>query len=213
MSPAVCTNQGLQVGHGLSEHNMLSTAEPSGQSAAPELVDRHVQCTRDIKATQTPGELSTVLQQRAADMNHISLSAAYNKASRLCPSQVLPEQQAQEVQQLLQVLHQLAGQLQQQCGPRELANTMRSCSRLRSADTVKQLLPEFLQDSKLQQANPQDVADTLRAVADLDLQLKQEEGQQLLQRSQRPSPGLFLTRCCLRLSWACSWQRVTCSSW
>jgi hypothetical protein len=121
-------------------------------------------------------------------MNHISLSAAYSKASRLCHNHVLPEQQPEEVQQLLQVLHQLAEQLQQQCGPRELANIIYSCSRLRNALTAKQLLTELLQDGKLQQANPQDVSGTLRTVCKLGIWLTHMELQQLAQQLMRVLP-------------------------
>jgi hypothetical protein len=101
---------------------------------------------------------------------------------------VLPEQQPAAVQQLLQHLHQLAEQLQQQCGARSLANIMSACGHLSMAQTVQLLLPVFLQDSKLQQANPQEVSNTLWAVAGLGMPVEEDQVLQLVQRMKQLLP-------------------------
>lgn len=65
---------------------------------------------------------------------------------------------------------------------------MWSCSRLCSAHTAKQLLPELLLDSKLQHANPQDVSSTLRVVSKLGMRLTHVEVQQFVQQLLRVLP-------------------------
>ena len=84
------------------------------------------------------------------------------------------------MQQLLSELHELAVRLQQQCGARELANIIHSCSKLSSPDTAKLLLPVFLQTSTLQHAKPQEVSNVVWAAATLQLQLTAVQLQQLL---------------------------------
>jgi hypothetical protein len=148
--------------------------------------NRQAHLTHDISQTQTSQQLLELLQQHAAGIDHINLSAAFMRArKRLCANGVPPEQQPAAAQQLLQHLHQLAEQLQQHCSARSLANIMSACGHLRMAHTVELLLPDFLQDSKLQQANPQEVSNTLWAVAILGMQLAEDQVQQLVQHLMR----------------------------
>jgi hypothetical protein len=162
----------------------------SGDSK-PHTRDNHAcaQLTNRTKGTVTPGQLLALLQQHSADFDHINVSAAFTHAKKLCRTGVPPEQQPAAVQQLLQHLHQLAEQLQQQqCGARELANIMSSCGHLRLKSSVELLLPEFLQDSKLQQAQPQAVSNTLWSVATLDMQPSTSVVLQLVQHFRRKLP-------------------------
>jgi hypothetical protein len=138
--------------------------------------------TQDIQAAKAPQKLLSLLQQHAADLNHIHISAAFTSAVKLCSRGVESEQQSAALQQLLRHLHQLAEQQQQQCDARGLANIMWSCGRLRYPATVQLLLPELLQSGKLQQANPQDVSNTLWAATTLGAQLGEGGVQQLVQQ-------------------------------
>jgi hypothetical protein len=140
------------------------------------------QLTTWIKQTYMPQQLLELLQQHSASIDHINVSAAFIRArKRLCRTGVLPEQQPAAVQQLLQHLHQLAEEQQQQFSARSLANIMSACGHMRMKSTVQLLLPDFLQDSKLQQAKPQEVSSTLWAVATLGVQLTEDQVQQLVQ--------------------------------
>jgi hypothetical protein len=135
-----------------------------------------------LKSASSADKLLQLLQQHAVEMNHIHISAAYTQAVTLCHNSVLPQLQPAAVQQLLSQLHQLVGQLQQQCRARELANIIWSCGRLRRADTAAVLLPVFLLYSNLQQAEAQHVANVLWAAATLKLQVIPEQLQALLVR-------------------------------
>mgnify|MGYP001807604013 CR=1 FL=1 len=128
--------------------------------------------TRRLQDAQSPEELLQLVQHHRADFDHIHVSAAYIRAVKICRNGVHPSQQPAAVQQLLSQLHQLATQLQQQCGPRELANIMWACGRLHDAGTFIGLLPVFLQPSKLQQAKPQEVSNVLLAAATLQQFMK-----------------------------------------
>jgi hypothetical protein len=90
-------------------------------------------------------------------------------------------QQSAAVQQLLQYLHQLAEQRQQQCGARGLANIMWAFGGLRYSATITLLLPELLLPRKLPQAKPQEVSNSLWAVAKSAVQLSEGDVQQLVQ--------------------------------
>ena len=116
-----------------------------------------------LKNATSPEQLLQLVQQHAADLNHIHLSAAYTQAAWLYRhGTAATQQQAPETGQqlLLSDLHQLAVHLQQQCGARELANIIHSSSKLRSPATAQLLLPLFLQASNLQQAKPQAMSST-----------------------------------------------------
>jgi hypothetical protein len=128
-------------------------------SSTPEETQQAKQLTQDIKGSHTPQHLLGLLQQHAADLNHIHISAAYTCAVKIFNNGVDESlQQPGAMQQLLQHLHQLAEQ-QQQCGTRQLASIMWACGHLRYPATVQLLLPEFMQ--KKQQSSSQDVASTL----------------------------------------------------
>lgn len=129
-----------------------------------------------IKETETPQQLLALLHQHAANMNPITVNAAFVQAKRLCTG-VLPEQQPAAAQQLLQHLHQLAKRQKQQCGASQLANIMWASAKLGLTPTVQLLLPVFLQ-----QANPQAVSNTLWACASLGMQLTESQLQQLVQQ-------------------------------
>jgi hypothetical protein len=133
----------------------------------------------NTKLTQanTPWQLAQLLQQHADALDHIHLSAAFTRAKALADQGGAPQQLAE----LLPQLHQLAQRLQQQCGARELANIIWSAAYLGSRETAAELLPVFLQSSKLQQAAPQAVSNVLLAAAKLQLQLTDDQLQQLLQ--------------------------------
>jgi hypothetical protein len=135
-----------------------------------------------LKSASTVDRLLQLVQQHAAELNLIHISAAYTQAVTLCRNSVLPQQQPAAVQQLFSQLHQLAGKLQQQCRARELANIIWACGRLRCADAAAVLLPVFLQDSNLQQAEARHVANVLWAAATLKLQVTPEQLQALLLR-------------------------------
>jgi hypothetical protein len=138
---------------------------------------------------KAPEQLLALLQQHSADLDHIHLSAAFTHArKRLCRTGVLPEQQPAAVQQLLRHLHQLAERLQQQCGARELANIILACGHMHMAHTMQLLLPVIVQDSVLQQANPQDVSNTLWAVATLGMPVAEDQVLQLVQRMKQVLP-------------------------
>jgi hypothetical protein len=139
------------------------------------------QLTQDINAAKAPQQLLTLLQQH--DLNHIHISAAYICAEKQCRG---VQSQSAAMQQLLRHLHQLAETQQQQCGARQLANIMWSCGRLRYPATVQLLLPELLQSSKLQLAEPQAVSNTLWAAATLGMQYG--DRQQLVQHLVRMLP-------------------------
>jgi hypothetical protein len=146
------------------------------------IIKQSKQRTKDIQAAQTPQLLLHLLQQHAADLDHINISAACTSTVQLCSSRgVPPQQQSAAMQQLLRHLHQLAETQQQQCGARQLANIMWSCGRLRCPATVQLLLPELLQSGKLQLAEPQEVSNTLWAAATLGVQLAEGDVQQLVQ--------------------------------
>jgi hypothetical protein len=133
--------------------------------------------TARLKEAQTPEQLLQLVQQHAEDLNHIHLGAAFTRAKAL-RTEGVPLQQLSE---LLSQLRQLAQRLQQQCGARGLSNIIWSCSALNSRDTAAELLPVFLQSSKLHDAAPQAVSNVLWAAATLQLQLTLEQSQQLLQ--------------------------------
>ena len=138
--------------------------------------------TRRLQDCKSPEQLLQEVQRHAASLNHIHVSAAYTRAVKLCRNGVHPSQQPATVQQLLSQLHQLATQLQQQCGARELANIIWACGRLRDGDTFTVLLPVFLQASKLQQADPQNVSNVLLAAEAVQLQPTDQQLQLLLQQ-------------------------------
>lgn len=73
------------------------------------------------------------------------------------------------MQQLLSVLHGLAEQLQRKCVARQLANIVWSCGHLGTVDTAAVLLPVFLRDRNLQQADQQGMSNVLWAAATLKL--------------------------------------------
>jgi hypothetical protein len=138
-----------------------------------------------LKAATSPEQLLQLVQQHAADLNHIHLSAAYTQAVSVCGQggATAQHQAAATVQQkLLSELHQLAVQLQQQCGARALANIIWSCGKLSRPATAQLLMPLFLQAGTLQHAVPQDVSNTLWAVATMGQQLPPPQLQQLLDR-------------------------------
>ena len=137
-----------------------------------------------LKRATSPEQLLQLVQQHAADLNHIHVSAAYTQAVRVCEPCAAGEQQrpSATAQQLLSELHRVAVRVQRQCGARELSNIIWSCGRLSSPATVQQLLPVFLQACSVRQPVPQDVANVLWAAANLQLQLTAAELQQLLGR-------------------------------
>jgi hypothetical protein len=140
------------------------------RSTTSHTLQRFKQLTKLLQSQQTPEQLLALLQQHSVDLDHIHLSAAFSHArKRLCRTGVLPGQQPAAVQQLLQHLHQLPERLQQQCDARSLANIVSACGHLRMKSTVQLLPPEFLQDSKMQQTNPQAVSNMLWAVATLGM--------------------------------------------
>ena len=143
------------------------------------------QLTAWLKAATCPAQLLQRVQQHAEDLNHIHLSAAYTQAVEVCrhgAASAQKESAATAQQQLLSELHQASVQLQQQCGARELANVIWSCGRLSSPARAKLLLPLFSKTSTLQLAKPQEVSNSLWALATLQLQLTGAELQQLLWR-------------------------------
>ena len=163
---------------------LLEQASTQQQAESQGRVDpRHL--TVGLKAATSPEQLLQLVQQHAADFNHIHLSAAYTQAVGLCQHGAAAIQQpaASTMQQLLlSELHQVSVRLQQQCGARELSNVIWACGRLSSPATVQQLLPVFLQACSVRQPVPQDVANVLWAAANLQLQLTAAELQQLLGR-------------------------------
>jgi hypothetical protein len=144
---------------------------------------RHL--TVELKAATSPEQLLQLVQQHAADLNPIHLSAAYTQAAWVYRHGEAGTQQraaAMLKQQLLSELHQLAVRLRQQCGARQLANIMWASGKLSSSATVKLLLPLLFQASNLQQAEPQAVSNVVWAASVLQLQLTAVELQQLLER-------------------------------
>ena len=136
-----------------------------------------------LKRATSPEQLLQLVQQHAADLNHIHLSAAYTQAVEVCGRGAAGAQQqtASTVQQpLLSELHQLSVRLQQQCEARQLSNIIWSCGRLCSPATGQLLLPVFLHACSVRQPVPQDVSNVLWAAADLQLQLTADELQQLI---------------------------------
>jgi hypothetical protein len=86
------------------------------------------------------------------------------------------------VQQLLSQLRQLATQLPQECGARQLANIIWACGCLRDVDTYTLLLHVFSQPNKLQEAEPQHVSNMLLAAEALQLLPTTQQLQLVLQR-------------------------------
>jgi tetratricopeptide (TPR) repeat protein len=144
--------------------------------------------TQAIKAAGTPEQLLQVVQQHAANLNDINLTAAFTTAVQLCHKHTQSPSQPAAVQRLLTQLQQLVQRLQENCGTRALSNIIWSCERLGSRDTGAQLLPVFLQSSKLQQANAQDISNVLLAVAKLQLQLTAEQLQDMMPRFEEVLP-------------------------
>ena len=135
------------------------------------------QLTAWLKAATSPEQLLQLVQQHAADLNHMHLSAAYSQAVRVCRTG-----DSAAKQQLLSELHQLSVRLQQQCGARELATIISSCSKLSSPATVTLLLPLLQQGSTLQQADAKSSVDPPLLTAWLKAATSPEKLLQLLQQ-------------------------------
>jgi hypothetical protein len=105
-------------------------AAASGRPSLPAHVVHAMRRTKLIQSTKTPQQLLALLQQDAGDINHISVGAAYYQATKLCRNGAPPKQQPAAAHQLLQHLHQLTDQLQQQCDTRTLSNIIWACGQL-----------------------------------------------------------------------------------
>jgi hypothetical protein len=137
------------------------------------------------QAVKVCGRRAGAAPQQQADA--IAAAAAATAAVGAATEQQAPTIAAAEAaaavtvqQQLLSVLNKLAERLQQQCGDRELANIIWSCSKLNIPATAQLLLPHFLHAGTLQQAKPEEVAKTLWAVVTMGQQVPAQQMQQLL---------------------------------
>jgi hypothetical protein len=118
------------------------------------------QLTAHVNSAPSPAELQRLLQDHAADIDHIHASAAFVALKRLCQAdrRLVPQQQTQRA---LQHLEQqvLTPQLVAQCGARELANIIHASAHLSAASVIASLLPVFM--GQLQEAEPQAIANTM----------------------------------------------------